>query len=329
VRDRPRLSPDRLARSRGPRQERARARRARVRRAGGHGLRERILSTRRPSARASGYPVDCLLLIGITRSASAQRSRYQRPLVPPDSGMPASASGRLDAVAGAADDPTAPQRRNSASTCRWGRAGDDAAGRPQLKSRAAVVGDAVGPSVRHAGLSTTVGAVDRGAARVRVGHARRLGTRSVSDSSLVLPCRRSSTLPPRRSGSMRAACLRAGLRSLRAEPRRGQAPRAGRPARCRVPLDATRSFDHIGRGGMADIYLAAQTSTETLGGARPWVIKEVFPALAWSAADSPLYRERGCFSGVAPRTPLPMSSRSRTRPRGRALFIAMPEYARD
>ena len=40
-------------------------------------------------------------------------------------------------------------------------------------------------------------------------------------------------------------------------------------------------FDHIGRGGMADIYLA-QTSTE-LGGARLVVIKEVLPALAWSA----------------------------------------------
>ncbi len=40
-------------------------------------------------------------------------------------------------------------------------------------------------------------------------------------------------------------------------------------------------FDHIGRGGMADIYLA-QVSTE-LGASRLVVIKEVLPALAWSA----------------------------------------------
>jgi len=40
-------------------------------------------------------------------------------------------------------------------------------------------------------------------------------------------------------------------------------------------------FDHIGRGGMADIYLA-QESTE-LGASRLVVIKEVLPALAWSA----------------------------------------------
>lgn len=40
-------------------------------------------------------------------------------------------------------------------------------------------------------------------------------------------------------------------------------------------------FDHIGRGGMADIYLA-QASTE-LGASRLVVIKEVLPSLAWSA----------------------------------------------
>ncbi len=40
-------------------------------------------------------------------------------------------------------------------------------------------------------------------------------------------------------------------------------------------------FDHIGRGGMADIYLA-QACTE-FGASRLVVIKEVLPALAWSA----------------------------------------------
>ncbi len=40
-------------------------------------------------------------------------------------------------------------------------------------------------------------------------------------------------------------------------------------------------FDHVGRGGMADIYLA-QASTE-LGASRLVVIKEVLPALSWSS----------------------------------------------
>lgn len=58
----------------------------------------------------------------------------------------------------------------------------------------------------------------------------------------------------------------------------------------RVPVDVQKLprklgrytlFDHIGRGGMADIYLA-QACTE-LGASRLVVIKEVLPALAWSA----------------------------------------------
>src|SRR5688572_14910152 len=44
-------------------------------------------------------------------------------------------------------------------------------------------------------------------------------------------------------------------------------------------------FDHVGRGGMADIYLArARTG---LGGSRLVVIKEVLPELA----DSPLFAD--------------------------------------